>query len=66
MGISKYVPPLECLACSDRGRLYQELGSGTRIALAKLAIEKIETCGRPFRLAIGKLRQFDINEGSKT
>ena len=45
-------------------RLYQELGSGTRIALAKLAVEKLELSGRPFRLAIDvSIWQFQSRSG---
>ncbi|WYZ37439.1 hypothetical protein EsH8_II_000945 [Colletotrichum jinshuiense] len=32
--------------------IYRELGPGQRISLAKLAIEKLESSGRPLRLAI--------------
>ncbi|RYP38758.1 hypothetical protein DL766_000758 [Monosporascus sp. MC13-8B] len=32
--------------------IYKEIGPGKRISLAKLAVEKLERAGRPFRLAI--------------
>ena len=47
-----------------RDRLYNELGKGKREALAKLAIEKLEQAGRPFRLAVDiSIWQFQILSG---
>jgi Holliday junction resolvase YEN1 len=45
-------------------RLYNEIGAGTRIALSRLAIEKFEQAGRPFRLAIdASIWQFQTQSG---
>ncbi|KAK0374008.1 hypothetical protein CLIM01_08635 [Colletotrichum limetticola] len=36
----------------DNHRIYRELGPGRRVSLAKLATEKLESTGRPLRIAI--------------
>ncbi|KAH8820020.1 hypothetical protein F5884DRAFT_33930 [Xylogone sp. PMI_703] len=44
--------------------IYQEIGPGERIALAKLAIEKLEQAGRPLRIAIDiSIWQFQHQAG---
>ncbi|PVH88684.1 PIN domain-like protein, partial [Cadophora sp. DSE1049] len=44
--------------------IYDEIGRGERISLSKLAIEKFEQTGRPFRLAIDvSIWQFQIQAG---
>ncbi|KAG9241693.1 hypothetical protein BJ878DRAFT_427561, partial [Calycina marina] len=44
--------------------IYGEIGPGERIALSKLAIENLETTGRPFRVAIDiSIWQFQIQSG---
>ncbi|KAL2068923.1 hypothetical protein VTL71DRAFT_15261 [Oculimacula yallundae] len=44
--------------------IYEEIGRGKRVSLSKLAIEKLEETGRPFRLAIDvSIWQFQIQAG---
>ena len=44
--------------------LYNEIGSGERVALSKLAMEKLDRTGRPFRLAIdASIWQFQAQSG---
>ncbi|KAK0109823.1 hypothetical protein ONS95_002494 [Cadophora gregata] len=44
--------------------IYDEIGRGERVSLSKLAIEKFEETGRPFRLAIDvSIWQFQIQAG---
>ncbi|CZS89875.1 related to DNA repair endonuclease rad2 [Rhynchosporium agropyri] len=44
--------------------IYEEIGRGERVSLSKLAIEKLEETGRPFRLAIDiSIWQFQIQAG---
>lgn len=44
--------------------IYQEIGPGERIALCKLAIEKLEKTGRPLRIAIDiSIWQFQHQAG---
>lgn len=44
--------------------IYDEIGRGERVALSKLAIEKLEETGRPFRLAVDvSIWQFQIQAG---
>lgn len=56
MGCNGY--PRVSRACSaissfiNIGSIYKEIGPGTRVALAKLAVEKFEETGRPLRIAI--------------
>ncbi len=45
-------------------RIYNEIGTGERIALSKLAVETFEQKGRPFRLAIDiSIWLFQIQSG---
>ncbi|KAK6585927.1 hypothetical protein PZA11_000984 [Diplocarpon coronariae] len=44
--------------------IYEEIGRGERISLSKLAIDKFEETGRPFRIAIDiSIWQFQIQSG---
>jgi len=44
--------------------IYGEIGPGERVALAKIAVEKLEQANRPFRLAIDiSIWQFQIQSG---
>jgi hypothetical protein len=44
--------------------IYDEIGSGERVSLTKLAIKKFEETGRPFRLAVDiSIWQFQIQNG---
>ena len=56
--------------------IYQEIGPGKRIALAKLALDKFEETGRPLRIAVdvsiwnfqiqsGKGKSFDLHSHSR-
>jgi Holliday junction resolvase YEN1 len=45
-------------------RIYGEIGPGERVALSKLAIEKLEESGRPLRIAVDvSIWQFQIQAG---
>jgi hypothetical protein len=45
-------------------RIYGEIGSGERVSLAKLSVEKFEKTGRPLRIAIDvSIWQFQILAG---
>ena len=49
---------------TDFASIYKEIGPGTRISLAKLAIEHLETTNKRFRLAIDiSIWQFQIQSG---
>ncbi|KAI0845247.1 hypothetical protein F5Y00DRAFT_246752 [Daldinia vernicosa] len=44
--------------------IYKEIGTGKRIALTKLAVEKLEETGRPLRIAIDiAIWQFQVQAG---
>ena len=45
-------------------RIYHEIGNGERIALSKLATEKIDSTGRPLRIAVDiSIWSFQIQSG---
>ena len=53
---------------ADLSSIYKEIGSGDRIALSKLAVEKFEETGRPLRIAIDVsiwLFQIQASKGVK-
>lgn len=66
MGIPGYVLNLEIgIHLLMQTRIYNEIGPGERVSLAKLAIEKFEQTERPLRIAIDiSIWNFEI-QGSK-
>lgn len=45
-------------------RIYNEIGPGQRVSLTKLAVEKFEQTGRPFRIAIDiSIWNFEVQGG---
>ncbi len=66
MGIKGYVPfiYLSVILLIEDVRLFNEIGPGERISLARLSAETFEQTGRPFRLAIdASIWQFQTQSG---
>lgn len=53
MGIKGYVLQFSITEnYANFSRIYAEIGPGTRVALSKLAVEKLEQENRPLRIAV--------------